>query len=79
MEQKNKKMSAFSEGVLIEKMNKLNTTQQSIQSNNKSPNVEIFEFKLALSHWIIYHRKRYKQIVHIWNQEILKGMIKILR
>jgi regulator of Ty1 transposition protein 103 len=66
-------MSAFSEGVLVEKMNKLNSTQQSIQSES-GHFIQVLSFKFAaLSHWIIYHKKRFKQIVHVWGQEIQKG------
>lgn len=51
-------MSAYTEQVLIEKLRKMNNSQQSIQT---------------LSHWIMYHRKRYAQSVQIWEKELYKA------
>eukprot|EP01114_Cavostelium_apophysatum_P024443 TRINITY_DN9567_c0_g1_i1.p1 TRINITY_DN9567_c0_g1~~TRINITY_DN9567_c0_g1_i1.p1 ORF type:complete len:381 (-),score=77.00 TRINITY_DN9567_c0_g1_i1:8-1150(-) len=51
-------MSAYSEQVLSEKLAKMNNTQQSIQT---------------LSHWIMYHRKRYIQSVEVWENELIKA------
>jgi len=48
-------MASYTEQVLVEKLNKMSTSQQSIQT---------------LSHWIIYHRKRFVQSVQIWEKEI---------
>jgi regulator of Ty1 transposition protein 103 len=51
-------MSVYSEDVLVEKLSKLTDTQQSIQ---------------MLSHWIMYHRKRYKQSVELWQRELQRA------
>jgi hypothetical protein len=47
-------MSTYTEKVLIEKLNKMSNSQQSIQT---------------LSHWIMYHKKRYVESVKIWEKE----------
>eukprot|EP01103_Thecamoeba_quadrilineata_P004457 TRINITY_DN1418_c0_g1_i1.p1 TRINITY_DN1418_c0_g1~~TRINITY_DN1418_c0_g1_i1.p1 ORF type:complete len:426 (+),score=94.34 TRINITY_DN1418_c0_g1_i1:23-1279(+) len=51
-------MSAYSDQVLTEKLEKLNNSQQSIQT---------------LCHWVMYHRKRSKQSVEIWDREMRKA------
>jgi len=51
-------MSAFNEEALTEKLSKLNNSQQSI---------------VTLSHWCVYHRKRAKLVVQIWNTEFAKA------
>lgn len=47
----------YSEQVLAEKLTRMNSSQQSIQT---------------LSHWIMYHRKRSVQSVQIWEKELYK-------
>eukprot|EP01097_Dermamoeba_algensis_P005709 TRINITY_DN3613_c0_g2_i1.p1 TRINITY_DN3613_c0_g2~~TRINITY_DN3613_c0_g2_i1.p1 ORF type:complete len:593 (-),score=147.67 TRINITY_DN3613_c0_g2_i1:115-1893(-) len=51
-------MSSFSEAAFVEKLRKLRNTPHSIQT---------------LSHWVIYHRKKYKEIVSIWEKDISKA------
>lgn len=46
--------SEFSEHVLAEKLSKLNNSQQSIET---------------LSHWCIYHRKKARNVVEIWDKQ----------
>eukprot|EP00667_Euglena_gracilis_P014345 EG_transcript_14842 len=46
---------SFNDTILTDKLRKLNSTQQSIQT---------------LSHWVSYHKKYYKDIVRIWQREI---------
>ncbi|KAJ3684339.1 hypothetical protein LUZ61_013503 [Rhynchospora tenuis] len=45
---------AFSEHVLAEKLSKLNNSQQSIET---------------LSHWCIFHRKKARNVVEIWEKQ----------
>ncbi|XP_077250416.1 ENTH/VHS family protein isoform X2 [Tasmannia lanceolata] len=45
---------AFNGQILIDKLAKLNSTQQSIET---------------LSHWCIFHRKRAKQVVETWDRQ----------
>eukprot|EP01112_Ceratiomyxa_fruticulosa_P014083 TRINITY_DN4009_c1_g1_i1.p1 TRINITY_DN4009_c1_g1~~TRINITY_DN4009_c1_g1_i1.p1 ORF type:complete len:534 (+),score=108.03 TRINITY_DN4009_c1_g1_i1:246-1847(+) len=51
-------MSGYTEEGLIDKLSKLNVSQQSIQT---------------LSRWIMYHRKRVQDSVQIWEQELYKA------
>jgi len=51
-------MSAYTEEALIDKLNKLNNTQPSIET---------------LSHWVMFHRKRYVQSIQVWDREIYKA------
>jgi hypothetical protein len=46
---------AFNDAILTDKLKKLNSTQQAIQT---------------LSHWVSYHKKYYLEIVRIWQREI---------
>jgi len=50
-------MTGFSEQDFVEKLKRLSNSQQSIQT---------------LAHWIMFHRKAYKQSVHLWDKEIKK-------
>jgi len=51
-------MAAFSDADLLDKLHRLNSTQQSIQT---------------LSHWIMCHRRNAFRIVELWSQELQKG------
>ncbi|XP_010909446.1 uncharacterized protein [Elaeis guineensis] len=46
--------SAFSEQILVEKLSRLNSTQQCIET---------------LSHWCIFHRKNAEQVVQTWDKQ----------
>jgi len=50
-------MTGYSEQDFVEKLKRLSNSQQSIQT---------------LAHWIMFHRKSFKQSVHIWDREIRK-------
>ena len=56
---KKKNMATYSESIVVEKLHKLNESQESIQT---------------LSQWLMYHKKNYKKSVEIWAQEIQNGM-----
>ncbi|PRP80536.1 regulation of nuclear pre-mRNA domain-containing protein 1B-like [Planoprotostelium fungivorum] len=49
---------SFSEAALQEKLNKLNATQENIET---------------LSQWILFYRKHYQQTVKLWYQQFQKG------
>jgi regulator of Ty1 transposition protein 103 len=51
-------MTSFTDEILISKLTHLNGTSQSIQT---------------LSHWVMYHRKQYKQAIEIWHREFFKA------
>jgi len=51
-------MSAYTEEVLVDKLNKLNNTQQSVQT---------------LAHWVMFHRKRCVQSIQVWDREVFKA------
>eukprot|EP00300_Choanocystis_sp_HF-7_P018840 c20156_g1_i1.p1 GENE.c20156_g1_i1~~c20156_g1_i1.p1 ORF type:complete len:183 (+),score=21.45 c20156_g1_i1:55-603(+) len=51
-------MSGFSESTFVEKLGNLQNTQQSIQT---------------ISGWVLYHKKRFKQTVAVWEQEVNKA------
>ncbi|KAK6912942.1 CID domain [Dillenia turbinata] len=50
--------STFNGHILVEKLAKLNSSQQSVES-----------ILLALSHWCIFHMNKAKQVVEIWERQ----------
>ncbi|URE11067.1 hypothetical protein MUK42_03780 [Musa troglodytarum] len=61
----------FNNQILVEKLTKLNNSQQSIESilNFKFDiSLLLLNWGLALSNWCIFHRKKAKEIVETWDQ-----------
>lgn len=76
-------MTAFAEAVLVDRLVKLNPSQQSIQSMMIVFNltytypilIGLIVLLVALSHWIMYHRKQYEKIVAIWLAQFRIGIL----